>query len=870
MKFQSNMMSSSINQVDFAISCYSDINKFIGLFNERALPHYIDGTAISTVRILWGCHEILSRNRMTTSHKTKSSKIVGHVMGEAHPHGDLAIYKSIINLASAFKMRNPLLKMMGNSGNPAGDPAAASRYTELTISDLGLLLMDEDLIPEIKQVTNYLNEREIWAETPSIFSHSTLNGHRGIGIGLTSSLPSFNIFSIFKMYNYFNHMVLQYCNENNIHVLDLIHDVFDNIKNKRSHPILDYAASNDRMVEAVHNGFLLEDDLFPDFPFPTLINREEYWDNLLNNKPFTVHGKTEPIMSEKNPGMYSGIRILGKPNDINTKQIQLFLYKYIENNPLIDKLYNKSLSSEELQMINIELMFKTDHDLQFTVNIDNEISSIISQKFSTQYNYVMYDQDEEGNDGSTANTVIYSTVFKQTLLKHLDNILKLTKINVRKINDLENKRELNSDLWSISDVIDEIVSIIIDKKNRLLSKEEMGNLIFSIYGDAIRRETVDVLLDRQVFSLQKLQKDSIEIIIDKLEEEYHKLVMMVTNNDDVLYKVSEYYNTMEQKLHRYNNESINVLHHQINSFDKGEPIFYPSVYSEKGLLDRRTEVTGDVKQRDELLSNDVVIKNEDTIYTVFVTSNFRYILVKGRYDSVSANSSGLINKYKRNTLEDGEHITHVEYAYYGSTISFVTHSQIINITIDQTSMSSIVTGDEFRDLRNVYAKVNKSYVVRILIDNEDDLFVKKYIRVKNKNQFPLLPLDDDINDKTNIVYTIVRFYKSKQIINLSNNVMDVLQMKPDDQYMVAVTNKKRFKSYRIDDLYERLTNTNKDSKNFNKVQSGKKLFFKIHSGEYVVSVLSHTAKELSLFNGDKVINLQDLESNSSKQGFDKI
>ena len=111
----------------------SYIDYAMSVITDRALPDIRDGLKPVHRRILYAMNGM----RLTASSKTvKSAKVVGDVMGNYHPHGDVAIYMSMVNMAQDFSMRYPLVIGQGNFGTVDGDPPAAQRYTEAKMSRL--------------------------------------------------------------------------------------------------------------------------------------------------------------------------------------------------------------------------------------------------------------------------------------------------------------------------------------------------------------------------------------------------------------------------------------------------------------------------------------------------------------------------------------------------------------------------------------------------------------------------------------------------------------------------------------------------------------------------------------------------------------
>ncbi|MBI1961056.1 MAG: DNA topoisomerase 4 subunit A, partial [Candidatus Liptonbacteria bacterium] len=159
----------------------------------RALPDVRDGLKPVHRRILWGMWE----NGNTASAKLrKSATTVGDVMGRYHPHGDSAIYDSLVRLAQDFSMRYPLIQGQGNFGSLDGDSAAAMRYTECRLAKIA-----EEMLTDIEKETvnwqpNYDTSREEPAVLPSKLPNLLMNGTVGIAVGMATNIPPHNLTEI--------------------------------------------------------------------------------------------------------------------------------------------------------------------------------------------------------------------------------------------------------------------------------------------------------------------------------------------------------------------------------------------------------------------------------------------------------------------------------------------------------------------------------------------------------------------------------------------------------------------------------------------------------------------------------------------------
>jgi DNA gyrase subunit A len=156
----------------------------------RALPDVRDGLKPVHRRILYGMQEMgLQHNKKYT----KSAKVTGHVMGNYHPHGDSAIYDTLVRLAQPFSMRYPLIDGQGNFGSVDGDPAAAMRYTECRMTRLsGEMLADIDS-DTVDFTPNYDESTTEPTVLPARFPNLIVNGSTGIAVGMATNIPPHNL-----------------------------------------------------------------------------------------------------------------------------------------------------------------------------------------------------------------------------------------------------------------------------------------------------------------------------------------------------------------------------------------------------------------------------------------------------------------------------------------------------------------------------------------------------------------------------------------------------------------------------------------------------------------------------------------------------
>ncbi len=157
---------------------------------SRALPDARDGLKPSQRRILFAMSEL---GVMPNRKHLKCAKIVGETMGNYHPHGDQAIYPTLVHMAQPWAMRDMLIDGQGNFGSVEDDPPASMRYTEARLQHLGAALMEDMDKATVDFVPNYDETREEPTVFPAAFPNLLVNGGTGIAVGMATNIPPHNL-----------------------------------------------------------------------------------------------------------------------------------------------------------------------------------------------------------------------------------------------------------------------------------------------------------------------------------------------------------------------------------------------------------------------------------------------------------------------------------------------------------------------------------------------------------------------------------------------------------------------------------------------------------------------------------------------------
>ena len=157
---------------------------------SRAIPDVRDGLKPVHRRILYSMHE--GGYFSSRAHK-KSARIVGDVIGKYHPHGDTAVYDSLVRMAQSFSLRVPLVDGQGNFGSMDGDSAAAMRYTESRLAKVSHTILEDIDKETVSFSPNYDGSESEPSVLPARFPNLLVNGTGGIAVGMATNIPPHNL-----------------------------------------------------------------------------------------------------------------------------------------------------------------------------------------------------------------------------------------------------------------------------------------------------------------------------------------------------------------------------------------------------------------------------------------------------------------------------------------------------------------------------------------------------------------------------------------------------------------------------------------------------------------------------------------------------
>ncbi len=168
----------------------SFIDYAMSVIVSRALPDVRDGLKPVHRRVLYGMYDSGFRPDRST---VKSSRVVGDVMGNYHPHGDSSIYDTVVRMAQPWSLRYPMIDGQGNFGSMGNDPPAAMRYTECRLTPLAMLMLSGIDENTVDRIPNYDNKTTEPTVLPARIPNLLVNGSSGIAVGMATNIPPHNL-----------------------------------------------------------------------------------------------------------------------------------------------------------------------------------------------------------------------------------------------------------------------------------------------------------------------------------------------------------------------------------------------------------------------------------------------------------------------------------------------------------------------------------------------------------------------------------------------------------------------------------------------------------------------------------------------------
>jgi len=526
---------------------------------SRALPDVRDGLKPVHRRVLFGMHELGVQHSKPYK---KSARIVGEVLGKYHPHGDMAVYDSLVRMVQDFSLRYPLIDGQGNFGSVDGDSPAAMRYTEVRMQRIA-----EELLSDInKNTVNFVRNFDDSLDEPTVLPANLpqllLNGASGIAVGMATNIPPHNLSE----------------------VVAAVKNVIDNPE-----------------IEIIN---LIEHIKGPDFPTGGIIYgvdgiREAY---LTGRGKIAVRAKVE--IEEKDNGRAT-ILVREIPYQVNKLNLINKIVELIKDKKIEGIADLRDESDREGMRIVIDL--KKDYDPQILLNYLYKHSQMQTTFSINMLSLV------EGRP-----RVLNLKEMIQYFINHrLEVIVRRTQFD---LDAAERRAHILEGLRIAIDNIDEIVELIKTSPD----PETARNRLIERFG--LSEIQAQAILDMRLQRLTGLERDKIEKEYQELLETIEKLKAILESRDTQMQIIKDELDEIERKYTDKRRTEIVTSIDDITFEDMIAEEDVVITISHKGNIKRLPLTEYRTQNRGGRGVTGAVAKEEDFIEHLFVANTHEYIL----------------------------------------------------------------------------------------------------------------------------------------------------------------------------------------------------------------------------------------------------
>jgi len=474
---------------------------------DRALPDVRDGLKPSQRRLLFGMHEL----RLLPGKKhLKCAKIVGEVMGNYHPHGDGALYGTLVNMAQNWRMRTTMVDPQGNFGSIQPDPPAAMRYTEARMAAAAAFMLEDIGLGTVDMQANYDDSRMEPTVLPGKFPYLLVNGAVGIAVGMATSLAPNNPLEVLDA-------ILRTIENPEVSLLELMTDVKDDAGN------------------ILHRGIK-----GPDFPTGgTIMGRSGIFEAYSTGRgKVTVRGeiKSEPVPGSKDRQQ---LVVTQLPYNVSITQLVDQLKEAISDDRIVDigAAHNESNSKDPVRIV-IELKKGAD-------------PGVVEKQL---YEYTSLQQNVSMQNIALVNRQPRTLSLREMIRHYIDHrIVVIRRRTMYLLNEARKKAHiLEGMIYAVCD-IDEVIRLIRSSRTRVEAIEKLMERRFSIpaghpFAPMIPKRLLDLLARADSaglagVALSRIQAEAIGAMrliqltgleIEKLTDEYRQLSVEIEKYEEIL------------------------------------------------------------------------------------------------------------------------------------------------------------------------------------------------------------------------------------------------------------------------------------------------------------------------------------------------
>lgn len=533
----------------------------------RAIPEIRDGLKPVHRRTLFSLHQTATHYNQPYK---KSARIVGDVIGKYHPHGDAAVYDTLVRMAQDFSLRYPLVDGQGNFGSIDNDPPAAMRYTEVRLAKISNLLLTDIDKNTIDFISNYDGSMKEPVIFPTLLPTLLLNGSSGIAVGMATSIPPHNLKELIDTFIYF-------------------------VENSD--------ASISELVDILRG---------PDFPTGGYLYGKNSLKQAYESGRGTIIVRAKSQIETDKKGRQR-IVITEIPFQVNKSKILETISHYVKTKKIPSVSELRDESDREGMRIVVEL--KRDEIPEIVLNSLYKYTQL-------QTTYSINLLAIANNQPKQFNLKDYFKYF----LGHRKEIVR--RRSLFELDKAEKRAHIIEGLKIALDRLDLVIKLIRGSKNRENAKTNLMKELPLTFAQT------DAILDMQLYRLtgleiDKLEAEYVEILktIGYLKELLSSEHLLLNLIKEEMLKVSEQFGDkrrttiIEQELQDFDKEDL------IKDED------FVILFTQRGYIKRTTLSTYKTQSRGTMGKRGVSLKEEDVISRVFVASAHDYILVfteKGR------------------------------------------------------------------------------------------------------------------------------------------------------------------------------------------------------------------------------------------------
>ncbi len=484
----------SINVADEMSKSFLDYS--MSVIISRALPDARDGLKPSQRRLLYAMHHDLSLS--ASKAHLKCARIVGETMGKYHPHGDGAIYPTLVNMAQPWTMRETLVNGQGNFGSVEGDAPAAMRYTEARLTHMGSAMLTDLEKDTVDHQTTYDENSTEPVVLPASIPNLLVNGGTGIAVGMATNIPSHNL-----------------------------GEVIDGVCARIDNPYI----TIEEMKEHIKG---------PDFASACEIRGYKGIDNYFRTGRGSIKMRGVMEVTESKTGA-SQIIIRQVPHGVNRATLQIRIAELVREKVLLDISGMRDLSADDTC---IEITLKRDARPQVVVN---QLFKLTAMETSFGVNMLAIHERRPKQLGLLDALDAFIEHRREVIIRRTRFLLKKAE---------ERAENLEAYLLALGH-LDDFIKMIRDSKNReearqklkayhfdLSVAESLGVLIrsqASIVGDkyVFTDRQVNAILELRLYQLTAMEQDKIKAEYDAIIAEIKDLLDILAREERVLAIIKE-------------------------------------------------------------------------------------------------------------------------------------------------------------------------------------------------------------------------------------------------------------------------------------------------------------------------------------------